>query len=115
METLFWEAGKLRARLGKQAHLLDEYLTTLMETVNRTSVYDAVTDGFECISNLRELCRNVIRGEKENMDRPYYEQVEDFIGTNPLDCQETSTKISSKPSCSRAITLRRQRNCSGKR
>lgn len=94
METLFWEAGKLRARLGKQAHLLDEYLTTLMETVNRTSVYDAVTDGFECISNLRELCRNVIRGEKENMDRPYYEQVEDFIGTNPLDCQETSTKIS---------------------
>ena len=95
METLFWEAGKLRARLGEQAHLLDEYLATLMETVNRTSAYDAVTDGFECISNLRELCRDVIRGEKENMDRPFYRQVEDFIGTNPLDCREVSTKISS--------------------
>ena len=94
METLFWEAGKLRARLGEQAHLLDEYLTTLMESVNRTSAYDAVTDGFECISKLREICLDVIHGEKENMDRPFYRQVEDFIGTNPLDCQETSTKIS---------------------
>lgn len=94
MEALFWEAGKLRARLGEQAHLLDEYLATLMETVNRTSAYDAVTDGFECISNLRELCRDVIRGEKENTDRPFYGQVEDFIGTNPLDCREISTKIS---------------------
>lgn len=94
METLFWEAGKLPARLGEQAHLLDEYLATLMKTVNRTSAYDAVTDGFECSSNLRELCRDVIRGEKENMDRPFYRQAEDFIGTNPLDCREVSTKIS---------------------
>ena len=94
METLFGEAGKLRARLGEQAHLLDEYLATLMETMNRSSAYDAVTDGFECISNLRELCRDVIRGEKKNMDRPFYRQVEDFIGTNHLDCREVSTKIS---------------------
>ena len=65
-----------------------------IETVNRTSAYDAVTDGFECISNLRELCQDVIRGEKENMDRPFYRQVEDFIGTNPIDCQEVSMRIS---------------------
>jgi hypothetical protein len=94
MEVLFWEAGKLRVRLGKQAHLLDEYLTTLMEAVNRTSAYDAVTEGFQRISELRETCRDVIRGEKRNMDRPFYGQVEDFIGTTPLDCREVSTKIS---------------------
>lgn len=28
MEMLFLEAGKFRARLGEQAHLLDEYLVT---------------------------------------------------------------------------------------
>lgn len=94
IEVLFWEAGKLRARLGKQALLLDEYLTILMEAVNRTSAYDAVTEGFECISGLREMCRDVLCGEKRNTDRPFYEQVEDFIGTNPLDCREVSSKIS---------------------
>ena len=94
MEVLFLETGKLRARLGKQAHLLDEYLVALMEAVNKTSAYDAATDGFECISGLREICRDVIRGEKRNTNRPFYEQAEDFIGTNPLDCQEISTKIS---------------------
>ena len=94
MEMLLLEAGKLRARLGEQAHLLDEYLVTLMKTANKTSAYDAVTDGFECISTLREMCRDVIRGEKENMDRPFYRQVDDFIGTNFLDCREVLTKIS---------------------
>ena len=94
MEVLFWEAGKLRARLGKQAHLLDEYLAALMETVNRTSAYDTATEGFQCISELRETCRDVIRGEKQNTDRPFYEQAENFIGTNPIDCREVSTKIS---------------------
>ena len=94
MEALFWEAGKLRVRLGKKAHLLDEYLTTLMEAVNRTSAYDAATEGFQCISELRETCRDVIRGEKQNTGKPFYEQVEDFIGTNPLDCGDVSTRIS---------------------
>jgi hypothetical protein len=94
MEVLFWEAGKLRARLGKQAHLLDEYLASLMEAANRMSAYDAATDGFECISGLREMCRDVIHGEKQNTNRPFYEQAEDFIGTNSLDCREVSTKIS---------------------
>lgn len=94
MEMLFLEAGKLRARLGEQAHLLDEYLATLMKTANRTSAYDAVTDGFECISTLREMCRDVIRGKRENTDRPFYAQTEDFIDPNPVNCREVSTKIS---------------------
>lgn len=94
MEVLFWEAGKLRARLGKQEHLLDEYLVTLMEAVNRTSAYDSATGGFECISGLREMCRDVICGEKRNTNRPFYEQVEDAIGSDPLDCHGEQTKIS---------------------
>jgi hypothetical protein len=94
MEVLFWEAGKLRARLGKQAHLLDEYLASLMEAVNKTSAYDAATDGFECISGLREMCRDVIRGEKKDINRPFYEQVKDLIETDPLNCHEVQTKIS---------------------
>jgi hypothetical protein len=94
MEVLFWEAGKLRAQLGKQAHLLDEYLASLMEAVNKTSAYDAATDGFECISGLREMCRDVIRGEKRDINRTFYEQVKDFIETDPLNCHEVQTKIS---------------------
>lgn len=94
MEMLFLEAGKFRARLGEQAHLLDEYLVTLMKTANKTSAYDAVTDGFDCISTLREMCRDVICGKRENTDRPFYAQTEDFIGVNPVNCREISTKIS---------------------
>ncbi len=94
MEVLFWEAGKLRARFGKQAHLLGEYLTILMEAVHTTSAYDAATEGFECISGLREMCRDVIRGEKRDTIRPFYEQVKDFIETDPLNCHEVQTKIS---------------------
>ena len=93
-ENALFGSRELKARLGEQAHLLDEYLITLMESMNRTPSYDAITDGFECISKLRELCRDVIRGEKKNMDRPFYRQAEDFIGTNSLDCREVSTKIS---------------------
>lgn len=94
MEALFSEVGKLRARLGSKAYLLDQYIATLMKAVNRTSAYDAATSGFECISELRGICRDVICREKENMDRPFYEQAEDFIETNPLNCREVSTRIS---------------------
>jgi hypothetical protein len=94
MEALFWEVGKLRARLGDQTYLLDEYLTSLMGAVNRSSAYDAVSDGFEAISELRRMCRDIVRGRKRENDRLFYVQAEDFIGSTPLDFLEEQTKIS---------------------
>jgi hypothetical protein len=36
----------------------------------------------------------VIHGEKRDTNRPFYEQVKDFIETDPLNCHEVQTKIS---------------------
>lgn len=53
MEVLFAEVRKLRVRLGEHAYLLDRYLTSLMETMDKVPAYDAASDGFEAISELR--------------------------------------------------------------
>jgi len=94
MEGLFAEARNIRRQLGKQAYLLDKYLTYLMESVNRTLAYESGTEGFDNFSELRGICRDIIRGEKRNTDRFLYEQAEDFIGTNPIGCLEVQTKVS---------------------
>jgi hypothetical protein len=94
IEELFVEARNIRRRLDKQAYLLDKYLTYLMESTNRTLAYEANTEGFDSFSELRGICRDIIRREERNTDRPFYEQAEDFIGTNPLGCMEVQTKVS---------------------
>jgi hypothetical protein len=94
IEELFVRASNIRKQLGKQAYLLDRYLSYLMESANKTLAYESSSEGFDRFSELRGMCRDIIRGEKTNTDRPFFEQAEDFIGTNPLGCLEVQTKIS---------------------
>lgn len=92
-EEFFITAGNIRRRLGKQAYLLDNYLSCLMESVNRKLAYESSSEGFDRLSELRGICTDIIRREKRNTDRPFYAQAEDFIETNSLGCLELETKI----------------------
>ena len=94
IEEFFVRAGNIRKRLGKQAYLLDKYLSYLMEATNKTLPYDSGSEGFDRFSELRGMCVDLIRGEKTNTDRPFYGPAEDLIGTNPLGCKEAQTKVS---------------------
>jgi hypothetical protein len=94
IEELFVRASNIRKRLGKQSYLLDRYLSYLMESANKTLAYDSSSEGFDRFSELRGMCRDIIRREKTNTDRPFFEQAEDFIETNPFGCLEVQTKVS---------------------
>lgn len=92
-EEFFVAVRNIRRQLGKQAYLLDKYLLYLMEAENRTLAYEPGVEGFDRFSELREMCGDIIRGEKKNTGHLFYKLAEDFIGTNPLSCMEIQTKI----------------------
>lgn len=94
IEELFVRAGNIRKQLGEQAYLLDRYLSYLMESANKTLAYDSSSEGFDRFSELRGMCRDIIRREKTNTDRPFFGPAEDFIETNPIGCMEVQTKVS---------------------
>jgi hypothetical protein len=56
--------------------------------------YEAATEGFESLSELREICRDIIHGKKEQTNHAFYEEAMKYIKSHPLDFLEIQTQIS---------------------
>lgn len=50
-------ASGIRIKLGKQAYLLDEYISLLLEGASATLARSAAEDDFAASAELRRLCR----------------------------------------------------------
>lgn len=86
------QACKIRERLGKQAHLLDKYLSYLLESSNHQLAYNAASDGFEYGSMLHLMCAGILRGESQDAD-PFFLQAKAYIEAHPLPFLERPTQI----------------------
>jgi hypothetical protein len=90
---LFELAAGIRRRLAKQAYLLDEYISMLLEGANATLVQSAAEDGFAASAELRHLCLAVMDGKTDSADHPLYEKFAAFIAGHPLPYQERVTRL----------------------
>lgn len=90
---LFELTAGIQRRLGKQAYLLDEYISMLLEGANATLVHSAAEDGFAASAELRHLCLAVMDGKMDSADHPLYEKFEAYISGHPLPYQERVTRL----------------------
>lgn len=86
------QAQSVSTRLGKEAHLLDKYLSYLLEAANLRLAYNAASDGFEYGSRLRLLCAGILRGEVQEKDS-FFCQAKSYIETHPLPFLEQPTQL----------------------
>lgn len=93
-DRLFSEVSNLRKRLGKEAHLLDEYVSSLMDSDNWTLAYEAGTDGFEKMEGLRKLCSGIVLNKNEDAENSFYGKARAYIESHPLDQSDIQIKIS---------------------
>ena len=87
-------AKEIRTRLGKQAYLLDKYLSYLFEAANQKLAYDAASEGFDVAGELIGICAGIIRNEPRHTDHAFYEQAKEYIDSHPLLFQEPHTLVS---------------------
>lgn len=93
-KILYKDIRILRHRLGNEAHLLDQYLSCLTRATNLILAYEAATEGFESLSELREICRDIIHNQKKDTVRTFYQKAKNFIAVHPLACRDPQTQIS---------------------
>lgn len=84
----------IRGKLGKQAYLLDKYISMLWEGINATLVHDAAEDGFQITRELVGMCLSAMDGTGMYQDHPFYKRVKKYIDTHPLPHQEKLAKRS---------------------
>ena len=96
LNRTLWEflelAGAIRRELGKQAYLLDKYISCVLEGASVTPLCTAAERGFHVSSELRGLCHAVMGGKSDYKEHPMYERVKEHIKTNPLGYQESTTR-----------------------
>jgi len=91
----FKQASEIRQLLGKQAYLLDEYISSLLEAANQTVVVSPASAGFEIDpGQLNRICLSILHGDEKENEHPFYQQAKKFIVEHPLPFQELSTKFS---------------------
>ncbi len=89
----FLEQSRLiRDRLGKQAYLLDQYLSLLLEAANAELAYDAASRGFDGESPILRMCMEILRHKPKDTENPLYDIMKSYIDANPLPYQEDGTK-----------------------
>jgi hypothetical protein len=91
-DELMEQVSVPRKRLGKQAYILDKYLSYLLKSANNSLAYCASSDGFDTACELRILCRDIIDGRERSKSHPFYEHAKAYIKEHPFDCQEAATK-----------------------
>ena len=90
----FFELSRsIRTKLGNQSYLLDKYLYDLLGAVNETLAYDAADRGFLSSGELRGICADILKGEEERKEHPFYETAKQYISKHPLNFQERTTQV----------------------
>jgi len=90
----FFELARLiRVRLGNKSYLLDKYVYDLLSAINETLAYDAADRGFLCSGELRGICADILNGEGNRTDHPFYETAKQYINDHPLTFQERTTQV----------------------
>lgn len=82
-----------RRRLGRQAYLLDEYISLILEGANATLLHSAAESGFGASAELRQLCLGIMDGKTDCAEHPLYEKAMAYIAGHPLAYQERHTKL----------------------
>ncbi len=82
-------------KLGRQAYLLDSYLSLFMEGANAILAYEAGSDGFERGGELRSLCFDMLDRGGAEKDHPFYDTaLNTLIGrVDIMRCQERQTRM----------------------
>ena len=93
-DDFFTVAKEIREKLGKQAYLLDKYLSYLFEAANQKLAYDAASDGFDVAGELIGICAGIVRNEPRHTDHAFFEQAREYIDSHPLSFQEPHTLVS---------------------
>lgn len=95
LSSLLMLARDIRLKLGRQAYLLDSYLSLFLEAANAVLIYEAADDGFERGGELRSLCFNVIDRGGTEKDHPFYDKALNTLitRTDILRYQERQTRM----------------------
>lgn len=93
MEEFLQLSSTIRGKLGKQAYLLDKYISMILEGTNATLVQEAAEQGFAMSGELRRLCHSVMDGTEDDKEHPLYEKAREYICSHPLPYQEQATKL----------------------
>jgi hypothetical protein len=89
----FFELSRsIRVRLGNKSYLFDKYLYDLLGAINETLAYDVADRGFQCSGELRGICADILKGEGERTEHPFYETAKQYISEHPLTFQESTTQ-----------------------
>lgn len=92
LEKFFEQAAEIRTMLGKQAYLLDEYISCLLEAA---ADIVAAPDSYEDDAmQLNNVCYSILRCNEKSKKNPFYQQAKEFIDAHHLPLQEIPTKHS---------------------
>jgi len=92
--NLFMLAKEIRTKLGRQAYLLDNYISLVLEAANNTLAFEAASEGFEAASQLQELCFDVMDGNNVHTEHPFYQAVRKSFSGKAYSYQEKFTAMS---------------------
>lgn len=93
MEDFLELVSEIRHKLDRQAYLLDQYISTILEAARNPLLYTAAQQGDAAADEYVRLCQSVMDGENDFKEHPMYETVKEYIGTHPLTHQESTTRL----------------------
>lgn len=85
-------ARLIRSSLGRQAYLLDKYLSYMFEAASRLQESGMTSSGLDTASELRGICRSIVLGSEHYSKHPFYRHAKAYIEAFPLSNQESSTQ-----------------------
>jgi len=88
---IFHLIRQIKDCLGENDYLIEQYLTGVIEALNRPNFLHALNDGFDKGGELRGICRSLIRKTTEYSDHPFYPTAKEYIDNHPLQFRETNT------------------------
>jgi len=94
-----WEvlstANQIRQQLGKQAYLLDSYLSLFWKASNHTLALHAADDGNTASAKLRKLCISIIEQSERDEKHPFYKKAVEIFRQHKgiLEYQERYTQV----------------------
>lgn len=94
-----WEvlstAKRIRQQLGKQAYLLDSYLSLFWKASNHTFAFHAADNGNETSAKLRKICYSIINQSERGETHPFYEKAVTIFRQHKgiLEYQEKYTQV----------------------
>lgn len=92
-DRLIAEVNKVRRQLGEQAHLIDEYMASLIEADNWTLAYEAGNERFDHQEELLEMCRIVVFEREVKTDHPFFTKVKTYIELHPFTEIEPQIRV----------------------